>query len=119
MKNLIVLVFIWGLLSCDNSFTVEIKPVDNKHLAIRRILDSSTEYATQEVWVKGLSSDTTKTPLGSMYQLTDATGSIWVLTDNIPKENTRVYLLAKVETLFSFREGALGLHLVEIKRELQ
>ncbi len=120
MQQFIILMLSSILISCDTSYSLEIKTVDNKYLSIHKILQTPTNYSGKEVLVKGVTSEVTKTPFITLYQLTDESGSVWVQTSgSIPPENSEIYLTAKVETMFLFRENAVGLHLSEISRELQ
>ncbi len=120
MQRFMMILLSSVLISCDTRYTLDIKAVDNKYLRINKILQTPTRYSGKQVLVKGVTSEITKTPFFTLYRLTDASGSIWVQTDGgIPAENSEIYLNAKVETMFLFREHSAGLHLSEINRELQ
>lgn len=112
MRKLIVLLLLTLLISCDNSITARFQTVD-----IKNILESSQDFSGKNIVVQGYVSEATKTPILSMYKLTDGTGSIWVQTNKyLPEENQQLYTKAKTDNIASFRENSFGLHLVEIER---
>lgn len=119
MRTLLILCISLLLLSCENDIILEMDFLKGESIAIHQLLKSPVDYSDKNILIKGITSEIIKTPLGSMYLLTDETGSIWVKTNHLPKRGRLIFLKATVENIFLFRKYSLGLHLIEIDRGIQ
>ena len=119
MRIIIIFYFSLLLFYCDNNVGLSVEFLRSDSIDIKQVLMSPANYSDQDIWVKGITSEIIKTPLGSMYLLTDETGSIWVKTSQLPQQGNLIFLKASVENIFLFRQYSFGLHLIERERGVQ
>lgn len=109
LKRSIVFFLLLFLVSCAS------------HLTIKQINEHPIRYKDREVIIKGVVIETIAIPFVNkgIYKVDDNTGSIWVLSKNVPFRGEKVIVKGKVKNAFTINNRTLGTVIVELDKEIK